>query len=167
MHRIIQKLCTLWKPEWQGMVMGELKYNTGNGISRGNFETSFSERRFIKLSVRDRDTGETISIILFPFSGNQKGLPAEPAGKYWKIFSPGEVRAYSRSMGDHNEIHQSSHPVVSGFQILEELAKLYPAESVRLRFHHPLCSGEPLYLKEEESRIQGFTDVLCFTMEKL
>lgn len=167
MHTIIEKLCTLWKPGWQGMVMGEMKYKKGNGNSRGRYEEAFSERRFVKVSVTDQDTGERISILLFPFSGNQGESPAPSEVRYWKTFTPEEVHAYSLSLGDHNEIHLTSHPVVSGFQLMEELMRLYPAESVKLRFHHPLYSGEPLYLREEGTGIQGFTDVLCFTMERL
>lgn len=167
MHTIIERLCTLWKRSWQGMVMGEMKYKKGNGISRGVWDETISERRFVRLSVTDRDTGEMISILLFPFTGSKEGSPVLGAGRYWKTFTPEEVHEYSLSLGDHNEIHLSSHPVVSGFQIMEELVRLYPSESLRLRFHHPLYSDEPLYLKEDDSKIYGYTDVLCFTMERL
>lgn len=149
------------------MVMGEMKYKKGNGNSWGRYEETFSGIRFVKLSVTDQDTDERISILLFPFSGNQGGSPAPSEVRYWKTFTPEEVHTYSLGLGDHNEIHLSSHPIVSGFQLMEELVKLYPCERLKLRFHHPVYSGEPLSLKEEGLKIYGFTNVLCLTMERL
>ena len=167
MKHIIEKICTLWKPEWQGMVMGELWYRKGRGSAPGNYKVSLTEKRRIRLILSDEEKGEKMGLLLFPVSGKEAGAVERPdESEYWRSFSVGEVRGYSRDRGDHNEIHQTDRPVVSGFQLAEALQEKYALVSFRIRFHHPVFSGEAVYLQQDGGRVSGYSDRLCFILEE-
>ena len=65
-------------------------------------------------------------------------------------------------LGDHNEIHYTEKPVVSGFQIFESVMEEYPSDGMKISFHHPVFSGEEVYLMEKDQKIEGYTNQLCF-----
>ncbi len=52
--------------------------------------------------------------------------------------------------------------MVSGFQLAEALAEGRDFHTLRIRFHHPLYTGEAVYLKEEGKTFWGISEVLCF-----
>ena len=165
MHAIIQSLCTLWRPSWQGMVMGELKYRRGGG-SGGPYKVAASGRRIVRVSASS-EAGERMELLLFPAAGFAGGARAGEAGVSWHRFSADEGRRYSASLGDHNEIHQSERPIVSGFQIAEEMGALEGDRDFRIRFHYPIQSDEMVSLRKEGKAIYGVTDVVCFIWEAL
>ncbi len=162
MEEIIRALCSLWKPEWQGMVMGELRYRRGADVG-GPYRVTASGRRIVRVAA-DSDGGEHMELLLFPYK-ETSGKVVPEKGVPWRVFSAEEVRRCSRALGDHNGLHQTDRPVVSGFQIALALSGEAQASSFRLRFHQPIRSGETVYLLREGNRMQGMTDVLCFTYE--
>lgn len=165
MHAIIQSLCSLWRSSWQGMVMGELKYRKGSGGS-GPYRVSASGRRIVRVSAVS-PSGERMDLMLFPVAGFAGGGRKAASGAYWHTFSADEVRKYSASVGDHNEIHQTDSPIVSGFQIVEAMEGLEGKQDFRIRFHYPVRSGEAVSLRSEGKTVSGMTDVLCFVWEAL
>lgn len=160
MKEIMKALCGLWKEEWQGMVMGQLNYEKGEGACGGPYFVSASGRRILKVSAFGGN--ERMEILLFPFSHGEGKEKTGEKGRLWRTFSEGEVHAFSLSMGDHNGIHQARRPVVSGFQLAEALAEGRDFHTLRIRFHHPLYAGEAVYLKEEGKTFWGISEVLCF-----
>lgn len=95
-------------------------------------------------------------------SAPKEGEKRPDEAAFWKSFSADEVRAYSKALGDHNEIHYTEKPVVSGFQIFESVMEEYPSDGMKISFHHPVFSGEEVYLMEKDQKIEGYTDQLCF-----
>lgn len=163
MEEIIKALCRTWREKWQGMVMGELKYRRGRREPSGRYDISFAGNRIIKISAFDQVGGERMDILLFPFSTPVKSEPAAgDKGIFWRIFRNDEIGKCSRSLGDHNNIHQMQHPVVSGFQIALELQKQWKAEAFRIRFHYPVYGEEAVYIREKGNTLYGTTQFLCF-----
>ena len=160
MEELMKALCRAWEDEWQGMVMGELRYSKGEGETNGPCEISWSGRKIIR--IRAVKGAGRMEILLFPFSGKTVGKKREDKGTWWHTFSEEEVRSFSLALGDHNEIHQSHRPVVSGFQIASALTKGKNFERLRIHFHHPLYAGDAVYLKQAGNRDYGSSDVLCF-----
>ena len=159
MEELMKALCIAWKEEWQGMVMGVLRYSRGEGDTHGLCKVSCSGRRIVRVRVT-KGTAD-MSILLFPPSENA-GKERNGQGSLWCWFSAEEVRSFSFSLGDHNAIHQTLRPVVSGFQIALALAEGKNFNTFHIRFHHPLYAGEAVYLKKEGKTIYGFSRVLCF-----
>lgn len=159
MKELMKALCTAWKEEWQGMVMGGLRYSRGEGDIYGPCKVSCSGRRIFRVRVT-KGTAD-MSILLFP-SSKKAGKERNGQGSLWCRFSAEEVRSFSLSLGDHNEIHQTLRPVVSGFQIVLALAEGKNFNTFHIRFHHPLYAGEAVYLEKEGKTIYGFSQVLCF-----
>ena len=159
MEELMKALCTAWKEEWQGMVMGALRYSRGEGDTHGLCKVSCSGRRIVRVRVT-KGTAD-MSILLFPPS-EKAGKERNGQGSLWCWFSAEEVRSFSFSLGDHNAIHQTLRPVVSGFQIALALAEGKNFNTFHIRFHHPLYAGETVYLKKEGKTIYGFSQVLCF-----
>lgn len=120
MEELMKALCIAWKEEWQGMVMGVLRYSRGEGDTHGLCKVSCSGRRIVRVRVT-KGTAD-MSILLFPPS-EKAGKERNGQGSLWCRFSAEEVRSFSLSLGDHNEIHQTPRPVVSGFQIALALAE--------------------------------------------
>ncbi len=165
MKELIHELCRLWEPCWQGMVMGKLTYRKGTEKSGGNFISKVSHHPVLSFSVLEKESHESINILLFPFKEKEEEKEGGK-GKVWRSFTTHEVREYSRRMGDHNEIHQSSHPIVSGFQLAEALGEDFPFSSyMKIRFQHPVYSGETIRLEVDGPIILGYTDNLCFKVE--
>ena len=159
MKELMKALCTAWKEEWQGMVMGGLRYSRGEGDTYGLCKVSCSGRRIVRVRVT-KGTAD-MSILLFPPS-KKAGKERNGQGSLWHRFSAEEVRSFSHSLGDHNAIHQTPRPMVSGFQIALALAEGKNFNTFHIRFHHPLYAGETVYLKKEGKTIYGFSQVLCF-----
>lgn len=158
---IFRSLCQIWKPEWQGMVMAELEYEAGE--RRAPLKIQAKEGRLVKIMASYGETGEKVRMLLLPAKGKVHLDKAEQAGGFWKIFAPQEVRQFSSDLGDHNEIHQGNHPIVSGFQLLMELRKNETVTSMKIRFHSSIYAGEKVYLEKEGDTWMGYTDHLCFT----
>lgn len=106
--------------------------------------------------------GNFFELILSKPSAPKEGEKRPDEAAFWKSFSADEVRAYSKALGDHNEIHYTEKPVVSGFQIFESVMEEYPSDGMKISFHHPVFSGEEVYLMEKDQKIEGYTDQLCF-----
>lgn len=162
MKEIIRKICTVWKPSWDGKVMGRISYTEGKRPSV-SYTEKVREGRIISVTLSG-DGGEKLSLLLFPLKeAERKEAPA--GGTPLCSFSAEEVRAYSTALGDHNGIHQTERPIVSGFQILEALREAYGGKEISVSFHAPLRSGEILYTVKEGNKISGYTDSLCVTAE--
>ena len=169
MREIMSALCRAWKPEWQGLVMAELCYKEGQGAGSADYEITISERRLVRVAASAKDTGEAMCMVLLPLRKGDAlaSMETENDGKTWRAFSADEVRAFSSALGDHNEIHQGAHPIVSGFQILSALRESISYPAVRLRFHQPLYAGEKVSLVEEAGTLKGYAGALCFTCEEI
>ena len=169
MREIMSALCRAWKPEWQGLVMAELCYKEGQGAGSADYEITISERRLVRVAASAKDTGEAMSMVLLPLRKGEALATAETEcrRKSWRTFSAEEVRAFSSALGDHNEIHQGAHPIVSGFQILRALRGAISYPAVRIRFHQPLYAGEKVSLVEEAGTLKGYAGALCFTCEEI
>lgn len=59
----MKALCRAWEDEWQGMVMGELRYSKGEGETDGPCEISWSGRKIIRIRAV-KGTGR-MEILLF------------------------------------------------------------------------------------------------------
>ena len=118
--------------------------------------------KLLRVAVRGRKSGEFLELILSKPSAPKEGEKRPDEAAFWKSFSADEVRAYSKALGDHNEIHYTEKPVVSGFQIFESVMEEYPSDGMKISFHHPVFSGEEVYLMEKDQKIEGYTDQLCF-----
>lgn len=153
MEELMKALCIAWKEEWQGMVMGVLRYSRGEGDTHGLCKVSCSGRRIVRVRVT-KGTAD-MSILLFPPS-EKAGKERNSQGSLWCRFSAEEVRSFSLSLGDHNEIHQTLRPVVSGFQIALALAERKNFKTFHIRFHHPLYAGEAVYLKRKGKPFMDF-----------
>lgn len=168
MKEIMGALCRAWKPEWQGLVMAELRYEVGRGGSSRPYDITISEKRLVRLSASSKETGEAMSLVLLPLRGRLTETEEETAGRPWRRFTAKEVQDFSRSLGDHNELHQSAHPLVSGFHILFALKEMISAPALRLRFHQPLYADQMLWLAEEEGVVRGYAEgALRFTCEEI
>ncbi len=169
MEKIMSALCRAWKPEWQGLVMAELRYEAGRGESVGTYEITISEKRLIRVAAASMETGEAMSMVLLPLRKGEALAAAETesGGNPWRTFLAEEVRAFSSALGDHNEIHQGARPIVSGFQILNALRETISYPSLRIRFHQPLYAGEPVTLVKEAGALKGYAGALCFTCEEI
>jgi hypothetical protein len=165
MKEIMQALCREWKAEWQGLVMAELRYERGAGVA-ASYEINIKEGRMVRVAA-SAETGERMSMILLPLKKGKSDGTREAEGEPWRVFSAEEVRGFSKGLGDHNEIHQGTHPIVSGFQILNALGEVVSAPSLRIRFHHPLYAGEMVSLAKEEGMVKGYAGALCFTYEEM
>jgi len=99
------------------------------------------------VAVRGRKSGEFLELILSKPSAPKEGEKRPDEAAFWKSFSADEVRAYSKALGDHNEIHYTEKPVVSGFQIFESVMEEYPSDGMKISFHHPVFSGEEVWRK--------------------
>ena len=64
MEELMKALCIAWKEEWQGMVMGGLRYSRGEGDTYGLCKVSCSGRRIFRVRVT-KGTAD-MSILLFP-----------------------------------------------------------------------------------------------------
>lgn len=162
MREIIRRACTVWKPDWQGKVLGRLSYVQGEKNSVF-YEEKVREGRIISVSLAG-DGGDRLSMLLFPQKNGIK-REAPRGGTALCSFSAEEVREYSRVLGDHNGIHQTERPIVSGFQLLEAVLRAYPAESAEISFYYPIWSGETIYAVRQGETVQGYTDCLCFTVK--
>ncbi len=168
MKEIMSALCSVWKSEWSGLVMAELRYEVGEGGASERYDITISEKRLVRLSVSSKETGETMSLVLLPLRGRLTEEGEETAGRPWRRFTAKEVQDFSRSLGDHNELHQSAHPLVSGFQILFALKEMIAAPALRLRFHQPLYADQMLWLSEEPGVVRGYAEgALRFTCEEI
>ena len=161
MKDAVKAICRIWRPEWQGMLMGRLTYKTGNGENKA-YEEIIRDGKLLRVAVRGRKSGEFLELILSKPSAPKEGEKRPDEAAFWKSFSADEVRAYSKALGDHNEIHYTEKPVVSGFQIFESVMEEYPSDGMKISFHHPVFSGEEVYLMEKDQKIEGYTNQLCF-----
>ncbi len=169
MKEIMEALCRTWKAEWQGLVMAELRYERGEDDGAApSYEVMVSERRLVKVAAVCKETGEQMMMTLLPLRNSMSRGETETAeGTLWKKFSAEEVRDFSASLGDHNEIHQGARPIVSGFQILSALAERFPWRGMCIRFHQPLYAGEEIFLAADDGKVRGFSGGLCFTCEEI
>lgn len=80
MEELMKALCIAWKEEWQGMVMGVLRYSRGEGDTHGLCKVSCSGRRIVRVRVT-KGTAD-MSILLFPPSEKRgrKGTARDPCG---------------------------------------------------------------------------------------
>lgn len=161
---IMQSLCQVWKPEWQGMVMAELAYLAGHEKSEGACDITIKEGRLIRLHAICPQSGASMTMILLP--QKQGKAKKEQKGNFWRVFSVEAVRKFSRDLGDHNEIHQGEHPIVSGFQLLSSLQQDFSFVSGRIRFYAPVRAEEPIYIEKTETGCIGYTEQRCFVYEE-
>lgn len=84
MKEIMKALCGLWKEEWQGMVMGQLNYEKGEGACGGPYFVSASGRRILKVSAFGGN--ERMEILLFPFSHGEGKEKTGEKGRLWRTF---------------------------------------------------------------------------------
>lgn len=88
--------------------------------------------------------------------------PAVPPLRHLS-FSAEEITGFVRRVGDMNVLHTGNRPLVPGLFILERLATLLQPDSIDIRFHQPLWSGETLSLYLAGSLCTGFVqNRLCF-----
>lgn len=160
----MRSLCRIWKPSWQGMVMAELSYTAGKGPSTEPCEISVKEGRLIRLRACCPESGASMTLLLLPQKEGK--VKKERAGVLWRTFSAAEVREFSHSLGDHNEIHQGAAPIVSGFQLAAALDEDFSFGSGRIRFHAPVRAGEPIYIEKTADGCVGYTEERCFVYEK-
>lgn len=163
---IMQSLCQVWKPEWQGMVMAELSYRRGQAAVSPSYRVTVKEGRLVRISALDDATGEEMGMVLLPQKKGKAGEKTGPTGEPWRSFSADEVRNFSRSLGDHNAIHQGVCPIVSGFQLFSSLQEVDRFPSAKLRFYASIKAGEVVYLKRESQGWTGYTDTRCFSYEE-
>lgn len=168
MLEMMRALCRVWKAEWQGLVIAELRYERGEEGGAASYEVTVSERRLVKVAAVSKETGERMAMVLLPLRNHSSRGETETAeGMLWRKFSAEEVRDFSASLGDHNEIHQGARPIVSGFQILSALAERFPWRGMSIRFHQPLYAGEEIYVATDDGKVRGFSGGLCFTCEEI
>lgn len=161
---IMRSLCQVWKPEWQGLVMAELAYLAGHRKSAGTCDITIKEGRLIRLRAVCPESGESMTMILLPQKLGE--VKKEKNGEYWRTFSSEAVRKFSQDLGDHNEIHQGEHPIVSGFQLLVSLQQDFSFLSGRIRFYAPVKAGEAVYIEKTETGYIGYTEQRCFIVEE-
>lgn len=164
MKEMMEALCQVWKPEWQGLVMAELSYDAGNGQGNETVSVTVKEGRLIRLRAFCGASGEAMTMVLLP--QKQGEATQERKGVFWRTFSAEEVRTFSQNLGDHNEIHQGSHPIVSGFQLLTALRQDFSFTSGCIRFYAPVKAGESIYIEKTESGCTGYTLGRCFAYEE-
>ena len=89
-------------------------------------------------------------------------LPAAPPLRRLS-FSAEEITNFVCRVGDTNVLHTGDRPLVPGLLMLERLATLLQPDSIDIRFHQPLWSGETLSLYLAGSLCTGFVqNRLCF-----
>lgn len=163
MKEIVKALCEIWNPSWQGLVIGKLVYTKGNR-STGPYEWKLREGKAVKVEIRNA-AGESIEMTLLPFKGKKNSSPIERKGRFLHTFSKEEVHAFSKNLGDHNEIHLNDHPIVSGFQLLSLLMNEIEGRVYQISFYAPLYSGEDFYIEEKGKVILGYGVTLCLKLE--
>lgn len=166
MEDLIQKTCTIWKPEWQGILIGRIYYwwlpNDQKGIQPEEISIEWKENRLIAITCRkksgERVVAELKTLMLHP-SGKKESRenPIPLNGSIWRNFSKEEVWSFSRKTGDQNLIHLSEKPIVQGFLLLEHLTATFPnREKYQISFHSPVLADENIYLQIQGESFYGY-----------
>ena len=56
MKDAVKAICRIWRPEWQGMLMGRLTYKKGNGENKA-YEEIIRDGKLLRVAVRGRESG--------------------------------------------------------------------------------------------------------------
>lgn len=109
---------------------------------------------------------ETLTVYLMmnvTVKESAKNEAFEDVGALWRTFSKEEIVDFSHQTGDTNSIHLTDNPVVQGLLILKELYNSTKVNEIEVKYVHPIYGCSPVYLKQEENNIQGFSNgLLCF-----
>lgn len=79
-------------------------------------------------------------------------------GDYWHTFSNDAIKAFSDKMGDMNSIHLTEHPIVQGLFILKKLYDLTSAETIEVKYLHPIYGGDSVFLEYHKEHINGYSN---------
>lgn len=172
MEALIQEICKVWRPEWQGIAIARIYY--WRAIKEQQFDhidsffVEVKANRSITLSCKKMHEDQIVESIevkmIHPRGWKEKKerlLPVER--KKWRNFSKTEVWAYSKRVGDHNLIHLTENPVVQGFLLLGHLADTFPqAEEYRISFCSPALAEEDIYLHTQDQTFCGYGETTIY-----
>ena len=171
MERLIRELGSLTDERYQGSYIGKIlwgKQQPGlpmDGSTRLTIEREC--QNFIRILVvleAEQTIAASLQVGLF-LAKEKHGIehqdkiedPYSITAERWQAFSPAEIVAFVDLVGDHNEIHRSSHPVVPGLFLLQQLEKELPtASQIELRFLQPLYAGQMIFLHKDKNLWRGY-----------
>lgn len=85
MKDAVKAICRIWRPEWQGMLMGRLTYKKGNGENKA-YEEIIRDGKLLRVAVRGRESGEFLELILSKPSAPKEGEKRPDEAAFWKSF---------------------------------------------------------------------------------
>lgn len=86
MKDAVKAICRIWRPEWQGMLMGRLTYKKRNGENKA-YEEIIRDGKLLRVAVRGRKSGEFLELILSKPSVPKKersGPMKPPSGNHFQ-----------------------------------------------------------------------------------
>jgi hypothetical protein len=171
MERLIKALGSLTEERYQGSYIGKIlweKQAMGLPVGGSTRLTIEGEcRNFIRILVvleAEQTITARLQVGLFlakENNGEQTSAKIEEACidtvQKWRVFSPAEIVAFVDLVGDYNEIHRNSHPVVPGLFLLQQIAQDLPtANRLELRFLKPLYAGQAVFLHKDKNLWRGY-----------
>ena len=167
MEKLIRQLCTFWQDDWQGIYLVKIHYEqtkTDDNFSEVSYQKSFTTDRILTFTSKKVQNGKPLQK-LTAYMIKPLGIKSSSASAtscqdtvLWRSFSAEEVWAYSKNVGDHNQIHLGNRPIVQGFFLFEEIIRTFPAiQNCRITFHTPVRADTPIFLThcQKSGKFQG------------
>ena len=150
-RELAEKLATL--EEFSEDVIAEIKF------FRGNFEDEVKILKAARAMATVQATSAQGKVLVKLMKPREKicvavGQCEFEAGKF--AFTANEVLNFVEEVGDKNEIHRLTPPIVPGFLVLETLLKsekFSSCENLTLRFKQFTAAGEQLVLQSKGDKI--------------
>lgn len=150
-RELAEKLATL--EEFSEDVIAEIKF------FRGNFEDEVKILKAARAMATVQATSAQGKVLVKLMKPREKicvavGRCEFEAGKF--AFTANEVLNFVEEVGDKNEIHRLTPPIVPGFLVLETLLKsekFSSCENLTLRFKQFTAAGEQLALQSKGDKV--------------
>jgi hypothetical protein len=169
---LFRAFCTKEDFFYEGAFIAKVKYQRFQakpGKETYENEIVKSNRRLCVISCNgliDNEIAETLTIYLMMNATVKESVQTEifeDKGTLWRDFSKGEIKDFSKLVGDTNSIHLTENPVVQGLFILKELCNTTQANEIEVKYIHPVYGENPVYIEQQGNVIKGFSKgELCF-----
>ena len=179
MIKLIQAACQWGQKDFDGWVIGKARYCFHRQSEPASYESMPKKTApgYVLLETTAYDAGRLpcrsleiclVDINVLRNTGNVKGARCMP-GQLTMTFLPEDLKSFLSASGDTNPIHYGPNAVVPGLWILSRLEELYgshsPAETLSIRFLHPVHTGGSVRLIQNNNMVTGTVgSTTCFTM---
>lgn len=179
MIKLIQAACQWGQKDFDGWVIGRARYCLHSRSEPASCESIPKKAApgYVLLETTAYDAGrlpcQSLEICLVDINvlrntGNIKEARCMP-GQLTMTFLPEDLKSFLSASGDTNPIHYGPNAVVPGLWMLSRLEELYgshrPAETLSIRFLHPVHAGGSVRLIHKNNMVTGTVgSTTCFTM---